>query len=151
MRKSTVMIMAMLMVCFGTLLVAASVLSKPMKQDAQLAKELTRLLTYQEAIESGTQVSVFRRPAAKDKTLADEGRGVVVRLRPSVAIKGRRGGLRAVLARIVSQVRDSYSGSRLDWIEFQLESPETPTAEPFRTLVKRASDGEFGPPRPAVS
>ena len=150
MRKSTVMIMAILMLCFGTLLVAASVLSKPMKQDAMMGKELTKLLTYQEVIEKGTKVSVVRRPASKHKTLATEGRGVVVRLSPAKAVRKKNGGVNAILRRIVSQISDGYAGSRVDWIEFHLSLDDRPQAKPVRTLVRRSASGGFLPPNPKV-
>ena len=151
MRKSTVMIMAILMLCFGTLLIAASVLAKPMKQDALLGKELTRLLAYREVIEEGSTVSVVRRPAQKDKTLAAEGRGVIVELTPARKISKRRGGVSAVLSQVVSQVRDTYADTRLDWIEFHLlpADPGKKGAKPVRTLVRRTATG-FGPPKPSV-
>lgn len=149
MRKSTVMMMAILMLCFGTLLVAAGVLSKPLKQDAQLSKELTKLLLYQEVIEPGTKVDIFRRPAAKNRTLAQEGRGVVVRLSPAAKIR-KRGGVRVILARIVSQLRDGLHGAKLDWIEFRLDFEETPDDKPFRTLLTRTAGGGFTSPKPAV-
>lgn len=151
MRKSTVTMMAILMLCFGTLLVAAGVLSKPMKQDALIAKELTKLLGYQEVIREGSKVSVTRVPAVKDKTLAEQGRGVVVRLCPSATIRSRRGGVRVVLDRITSHLRDGYAGTRLDWIEFQLESASAPERKPIRTLRVRTAMGGFSDPSPAVS
>lgn len=149
MRKSTITIMAILLVCFGTMLVAANVLSKPLQEDALLGKELTRQFEHQEVIHEGTKVTIVRLPAS-ERTLAQEGRGVIVRLCPAEKIRQRMGGVNTLLRKVGREIRDAYRGSRIDWIEFRIESALLPDAEPFRTLVVRNADGLFGEPYPSL-
>ena len=147
MRRSSVMMMGILVLACGALLVGANMLLGTVETDARLAQELTNLLAQREDIADGSRVQALRRPAG-NKTLATEGKGVVVVLEPSTTVKSRRGGMQALLGIVVRETANHFRGRHVDWVELHLRL-EGAEADPFRTVLHRSGD-QFGVPQPSI-
>ena len=149
MRRSTIIAVSILALACVGLLVAAQMLLQPFHEDASLAGELTRLLTQEQALAEGSTVRLLGGLPASPRTLAEEGRGVVVTLEPAAALRGRRGGLEGLVRRVTEVVLERYRDRRTDWIEFELKLGGA-EAEPFRTVVAVGSGGLLVPPAPPL-
>jgi hypothetical protein len=149
-RRSSVVILSIMLVTFGAIMAAGGTALKPLAQDADASKVLTRHLVARGDIEEGTKVRLSRLPAS-DNRLAQEGRGLVIQLTPSAQVTGRRGALRLLVLRVATEGLGRFPGRALDWVEVGLEirQPDGST-QPLRTLLP-VRDGEgLGKPQPPL-
>ena len=145
MRKSTVIMMAILLAAFGALLAAADATLKPLAEDAGISKELTRDLENQERIEPGTKVTVLR-VGPSPRRLAEEGRGLLVQLQPRRGRTSRmKGGLSRLASVVAEQAKGAFPAATVRWIEVVFELGEERRA----TLLRVDEGGRLGRPFPS--
>ena len=150
MRRSSVVILSIMLVAFGAMFAAAGSALGPLAEDAKASKLLTRLLEARGDLVAGTRVRLSRLPGSETR-LAPDGRGLVVRLNPSPQVLERRGGLRLLALRVARESLSRFSGHRVDWIEvaFEIAGPRGGT-ETILTLLD-AGDGTLtGDPTPPL-
>ena len=154
MRRSSVIILSIMLVAFGAMFAAAGSALRPLAQDAEASKVLTRHMLARGDVEAGTRVRLSRLPGS-EKRLANEGRGLVIQLVPAARVRARRGGLRLLALRVAREGLSRFPGKRVDWIEVDLEVPRPGGGAPqqLKTLMDTAdgsSVGEPAPPLPVV-
>jgi len=145
-RKSTAIVMAILLCAMGAMLVAADMALGPLARDAGVAKELTALFQHREELAPGTKIQVVR-VQATEKRLATKGWGLVVRAVPAAPFGVRPARLALFARRLASESAEQYRGERIDWIELELEMAE----KTLRTLIRRTPSGELGPLDPPLA
>ena len=150
MRRSSVVILSIMLVAFGSIMAVGGSALKPLAQDADASKVLTRHLQARGDIEEGTKVRLSRLPAT-EKRLAKEGRGLVIQLTPSVEVTQRRGGLRLLVLRAAQEGLSRFPGRGLDWIEVGLEIRQPDgRQQTLRTLLDASSGESVGDPQPPL-
>lgn len=152
MRKSTAMVLTIMMVAFGAMFAAAGSALKPLAADADVSKELTRFLHHRGDLATETRVRAFRLPASEER-LADEGRGLVIRIVPNEAVRTRRNGLRMLAQRVAQEGLALYPNAKLSWVEvvFRLSEEAADTDEgTLRTLLPVGPEGRIGKPEPQL-
>lgn len=150
MRRSSVVILSIMMVAFGAIMAAGGSALKPLAQDADASKGLTRHLEARGDIEEGTKVRLSRLPAT-EKRLAQEGRGLVIQLIPSAQVTQRKGGLRLLVLRAAQEALSRFPGRDLDWVEVGLEIRQPDgRQQTLRTLLDTSSGGGVGAPQPPL-
>ena len=149
-RRSSVVILIILMVAFGGIMAAGGTALRPLAQDADASKVLTRQLLARGDIPEGTKVRLSRLPGS-EKRLAPEGRGVVVQLTPSSQVLERRGGLRMLALRAATEALGRFPGQPLDWVEIDFAILRADgTTESLRTLLDAGSGEGVGDPQPKL-
>jgi hypothetical protein len=135
-RKSTLLIMSIMLLAFGGMLVAANGVLGPMAKDAQVAHEVTKILEERGDLAEGAHVRAIRRPAGP-KRLAKEGTGLVLQLPPSETVLHKKGELNALAMRAAREALLRHPARNLKWVEVMVLLPgEKEDAEPhLRTLV----------------
>lgn len=164
MRKSTLIIMAILVVGFGALLIGADLAMEPLKEDIQLAKELRAIFRKREWVEPETAkglrppVRLSRVGSAADKSerLADQGAGILLVMRPVERLLADPGAMHDVAMLVAGEVEENRpqaaKGWNFDWIELRIEAPDG--SDLGRTLIRREGDPSLGPfraPEPALT
>ena len=150
MRRSSVVILSIMMVAFGTIMAAGGSALKPLARDADASRVLTRHLEARGDIVAGTKVRLSRLPVT-DRRLAKEGRGLVIQLTPSTQVTGRRGGLRLLVLRAAQEGLSRFPGHNLDWVEVSLEVGQADgRPQTLRTLLDTSSGDGVGDPRPPL-
>jgi hypothetical protein len=148
-RKSTVILLVLMLAGFGGMLLAAQGVLQPMAKDAELARELTALLGSRGDIAEGTHVRAVR-AAGGERRLAKEGTGLLVDLSPSRAVMETRRALEASALRIAREALMRHAAQNLKWVEvvFFVEGRED--GERLRTLVAVGPGGALLGPQPAL-
>jgi hypothetical protein len=142
--------MAILVVGFGSLFLAAGPMLKPLVKAANVGQDLTHLFTQRGDIAEGTRVLSGPARGGTGDRLAAEGRGMVLELTPSDAVRARPEGLRALARSAARGAFEAYEQDRLDWVELRLLVGAT-REEALRTLVKPDPDGRgVGEPTPPL-
>ena len=150
MRRSSVVILSIMMVAFGAIMAAGGSALRPLAQDADASKVLTRHLLARGDIQVGTKVRLSRLPAAENR-LAEEGRGIVIQLTPSDPVTRRRGGLRLLVIRVADEAVSRFPGKPQDWVEVALEVRHpNGRLETLRTLLDASSGEGVGAPEPPL-
>ena len=150
MRRSSVVILSIMLVTFGAIMAAGGTALKPLAQDADASKVLTRQLQARGDIEDGTKVRLSRLPASAHR-LAQEGRGLVIQLTPSAQVTGRRGALRLLVLRAAQEGLGRFPGQALDWVEVGLEiRQQDGSFQPLRTLLPVRDGQGVGDPEPPL-
>ncbi len=144
MRKSTTIAMGILLTGFAVLFFAAETALRPLAEDAEVSREITRDLANRTLIVPDTKVRVLRVPGAP-KRMAPDGRGVLVHLAPRTDGKRRAGGLGRLAGEVADRVFDLYGPGRLDWVEIVFEIGD----ERRPTLVRLGEDGDRLAPTPS--
>jgi hypothetical protein len=148
-RKSSAIMMAIVLLGIGGMLLAANTALRPLAQDAEVAQVLTRWLKSRGDLAPDSRVKA-RRVRASDKRLATKGKGILLELRPSADVLKREGGLRG-LARTVGRAAVREMGTvRLDWIELVLRTGPGEDGASLVTLVPVEEGGEVGEPVPPL-
>ena len=150
MRRSSVVILSIMLIAFGAIMAAGGTALKPLAQDAEASKVLTRQLEARGDIVKGTRVRLSRLPANEHR-LAEEGLGVVIQLTPSDEVKGRKGGLRLLALRAAQEAIARFPGRKLGWVEvgFEIGQPDGTTRR-LRTLLDASSGEGVGDPNPKL-
>jgi hypothetical protein len=149
MRKSTSIMMAIVLIAFGSMMVAANVALKPYQRYAKIGSELTLALGNLGMIREDTKVFVLCR-TADEKRLAEDGFGMLVELAPSESAMGRAGRMERVALRACREAVRLYRQKRdraLDWIEVKLLLSEDTT---HRSLIAVEKSGRLARPQPAI-
>jgi hypothetical protein len=146
MRRSTVIVMIILVVGFGGLLLAAQGMLKPLAKDAELAKELTSMLQGRGDLAEGTRVRAVR-VAGGEKRLAPSGTGLLLDLTPSARVREQPKGLSALATRIAREALQRHTATNLRWVEVTFFVEGT---EGVRTLVAVGPEGNLLPPAPPL-
>ena len=158
MRRSSVVILSIMLVAFGGIMAAGGSALKPLAQDAGSAKVLTRHLQARGDLAEGTEGHLSRLPGT-ERRLASEGCGLVVQLTPSAEVTRRRGGLRILVLRAAQEGLSRFPGGGLDWVEVGLEVTQpdgrnrrcAPSSTPLRRRGRRSpapAPGAIGSPPP---
>lgn len=149
-RRSTVITLAIMLFAFGAMFAAAGSALRPLAQDAEVSRTLTRYLDSRGDIEKESRVRLSRLPAS-ERRLASEGLGLVIELKPSKAVYERAGGLRILALRAAREALSRYPGPSVKWVEVNLEvpGPDGATRE-LRTLMTRPEGGELREPDPPL-
>src|SRR5688572_19532232 len=97
MRKSTWIMVGIMVAALCGMLLAANAMISPLKRDAELSSLLTRYFAQRGDLRPGTKLTALR-ARGSEKRLAKAGSGVVVELYPADQVLHADGGL-AALAR----------------------------------------------------
>lgn len=146
MRKSTLIMMGiMLAACFAMLFLANAYLS-PLKEDIEAARQLTRYMEDRGDIAPGSQVKVRR--VTNDPQ--HKGLGLLLEVRPASGVLARSRGLSALVRRCVEQAVASYplegSGS-VAWLRATLTFPDGVVRS---CEMERLPGGGYGEPVPRL-
>lgn len=150
MRRSSIVILCIMMVAFGGIMAAGGSALRPLARDAEASKVLTRQFQARGDLEVGTKVRLSRLPANENR-LAQEGRGVVIQLTPSAQVTGRKGGLRILTLRLAREALARFPGQPLDWVEVGLDVRQPDgTPKRLKTLLDAGPEEGLGEPRPPL-
>ena len=152
MRKSTLIIMAILVVAFGSMMFAANLMIEPYARDAQLATELTRLLESRDELAKDGKVRLLTLKGGGEGRMAADGRGLVISLEPSEEVRTRRGGVRALANFLAVKALDAYTGGRqrLGWVEVTFRTSQGEKGDDLRTLQRLDDEGRLLPGKPQL-
>jgi hypothetical protein len=149
MRKSTGIVMGIIVIAFGGMMVAADFALKPLKQYAAMGGELTNILRHLDMVEPQSKVYVLGRPGGSDH-LAKDGFGMLIELTPGKRVRETKGRIGRVVYRAVEEARTLYArkkGRKLDWFEIKLVLPGDKV---LRSLLEMDDAGRMGRPEPAL-
>jgi hypothetical protein len=153
MRKANGIIMGIIMFAFGGMMVAANMALKPLKQYAEIGREVTAVMRNLDFIEPGSKVFAMPRPGAPER-LATDGWGMLVEFQPSAMVRSRKGRLERVAYRALDEASALYARGKarpLEWFEIKLVLPDGVVHRSLLRVdaaTKRLSKPE--PPLPAV-
>jgi len=148
-RRSSIIILSIMMVAFGAIMAAGGSALRPLAEDANASKVLTRQFKARGDLVEGTKVRLSRLPAAENR-LAREGRGLVILMEPSPQVTARRGGLRLLALRAAQEALSRFPGQALAWVEIGYEIRATDgTPRKLRALLDASSGEGAGEPTPA--
>ncbi len=151
MRKSTWVMIGIMVAAMSAMMFAANTMLGPRVRDAEVSTLLTRYFQARGDLRPGTKVSALR-AAAKPTRLAKSGQGVVVECRPSEAVLAGDGRL-AALATAIARLTLEEMGAPTRWVElrFLLGAPNPAREpEPLRTLVALDDQGALADPAPPL-
>ena len=149
MRKSTGVIMTIILVAMVGMMFAANVAMKPYQRYARIGKEVKNILLMRGELEKSSKVFILGKVAG-EKNLAEGGFGLLIELTPAEAVRTQPGRLRRLAVRAAREASLLYSegrGNRLEWVEVKLEfGPE----QSERTLMLVGPEGQLGAQIPAL-
>jgi hypothetical protein len=148
-RKSSVVMMAIVLLALGSMLVAGNSVLAPLAQDAERGKELTRYFGYRGDLVPETRVR-FLRVRGSENRLAAEGRGLLVEMTPATAVRSRPGGLDSLTRMAARMAVEQSPGYRPHWVEVVMVGVPGPKGADTHTLVRLSPDGLPGDPVPAL-
>lgn len=125
MRKSSAIVMGIIVVAFGGLMMAANVALKPLERYANIAAEVTSILANLELIEPRSKVFVLGVKGG-EKRLAPSGFGLLVEFAPAASVRSTPGRLERVAYRAIEEVRGLHgrgTGPDAEWYEIKLLLP----------------------------
>ena len=146
MKKSTIIILIILLVCFGGMMFLLDFYSAGLREDIEVGNKLTRWALDRGDLAERTKVRVGRRKPQEGR----EGTGLLAEVTPSEATAGRPGGLRALALALAGEAARSYpetGPAAIRWVELRLLSPGRNTA---KTVLRRSEGSQFGEPEPAL-
>ena len=149
MRKSTSIVMAIIVLGFGGMMVAANVALKPLQRYARLGREATDVLSQLQMIEPDSKVFVLGQAGGK-KRLASDGWGLLIEVEPSRAVRTRKGRLERLAFKSIAEVSALYhrqKGKDIDWFEVKLLLPD---GTAHRSLIRLDAARRVGRPEPPI-
>ncbi|MHC5011655.1 MAG: hypothetical protein ACYTG6_12035 [Planctomycetota bacterium] len=152
MRRSSILIMAIMVIGFGALLFAAQGMLRPLAKDADVAKAVTSLLEERGDLAPGSRV-LATRVSASERRLAEQGVGLLLELHPSTEVLQRKEGLRSLATRAAREALLRHPAPNLKWVEvaFLVGKGTAPDGgDRLRTLVALSPEGSLLPPEPAL-
>lgn len=142
MRKSSVIMLGLLLLVFGVMVVATGWLQGTYEDDLRRSRELTDALRHRGVLREGTSILSLMRVGGGEKRLAASGPGVLIELAPSPSVLARRGALEEMLRRLCAEHLELLPpGTAVEWYELRLQMDQDPESPPFRTLLRRGQDG----------
>ncbi len=150
MRKSSVVVLFVLLIAFSAMLMAANTLLGPMERDLRVGKELAAALTVRRLIEPDSKVFTRSSRGGANEIRLNRDKdtsGVVVEVEPTREVLTKRGGLRAMALAIATEVQQLVSATRLDWLELAIIVGGDET---FRVLMSLDGRGRWSTPEPAL-
>lgn len=141
MRKSTLVVLLLLLGAGAGLLFLADAYLGPLKEGAEVGQRLSRLFGDGGDLAPGSRVKTRRLPGAAGL----EGAGLRIEATPAPAVLARRGGLRALARALAREGGADLGGFR--WVRIRLLLPEGGELD---VLVPRGADGQVGEPDPAL-
>ena len=145
MRKSTVVILVMLLVAgAGTLFLADAYLG-PAKEDVGVGQRITRLFGDRGDLAPGSVVKVRRVARAEGREVP----GLNVEITPSPAVQSRAGALRSLARAVAREASEAYGlgGPGLRWFRVRVFLTGDERRE---TLLWRDTDDQVGEPDPPL-
>ena len=149
MRKSYIFSMAIILIALVGMMVAADMALKPMKRTMAIGQDLTALLGARGDIEPESKVVVIALKA-EERHLAKDGFGLILELKPSEAVRSRKGRLEKLARRAVAEAGRLYKagkGKPLAWYEVRFGEAKEPW---HRSLFSVGKAGEIQRPQPAI-
>jgi hypothetical protein len=145
MRKSTIVILVLLLVAgAGSLLVADLALS-PFKEELDVASRLTRQFGERGDLVADSTVKLRRITQHEGR----EGQGLNLEVWPSVAVQTRSGGMRALARNLAREAIEAYgvTGSGIRWFRIRVFLPGDESRD---VLLWRDTDNQVGDPQPSL-
>lgn len=150
MRKSSLVLMGLLVLLFAGLLLASGWMHGTYEEDLARSADLTRLLAGQGLLREGTRVLVLRRSGGGERRLAPDGQGLLIEFAPAPDLLERAGGLPGLIERTCREAQALLPpGTPVDWFELAVQLETDARAPRWRTLVRRDAYGTLAPPDPA--
>jgi len=149
-KRSTLAIVAILILAFGGMMLAANWTMKTFEGDLRQSREMTDLLEHRSLIEPGSRVLVLSRKGGGEKRLASDGEGVYVELTPAAVVRERKGGLAELATFVSRELLEAARERRVDWLEFRLLGARDGRNDELRTLVRMDEHGLPRPPDPPL-
>jgi len=149
MRKSYIVSMAIVLIAFVGMMLAADMALKPMRKTMAIGTDVAAMLSARGDLAPDSKMLVFTVKAGKAH-LATEGFGMVIELQPSDAVRKRPGRLEKLARRAIREIDRLYEGGRgtsLTW--FEVRFMEDGKAW-HRALFAVGPDGDLRPPAPAI-
>ncbi len=150
MRKTSVIVMFILLIAFGSMLMAANTLLTPMEDDFKMAKELAGVLRNRDMLAPDTKVFArTSRGAANPIRLSrdKETQGAVVEVHPAMDVLTKRNRLRRMAGTIAREVEGLIGSAKLDWLELAIYVADKET---HRVLMLRDAEGAWQAPVPPL-
>lgn len=145
MRKSTLIVLILLLLACGGMLFLADAYLEPIKDDLQLGQRLTRQFGDRGDVAPDTAVKALRLKAEPGL----EGVGLRIELTPAPAVLSRPGGLRSLVRTVAAEAGESYASSGpggIRWLRVRVVLG----GESRDVLLHRGLDGQVGEPEPAL-
>jgi hypothetical protein len=150
-KRSTLAIVAILVLAFGGMMLAANWTMKTFEGDLRQSRELTDLLLHRDLVEPGSRVLVLSKRGGGEKRLAPDGEGVYVELTPSRTVRERRGGLADLTDFVGRELLEAAHDRKVDWFEYRLiRVRDDGSSEELRTLVRTDEHGRPRDPEPPL-
>jgi hypothetical protein len=146
MRKSTLIVLFLLLGVCVFVLFMADTLVGPIKEDLETAKRVSQALESRGDLASGTKIKIRRLKPEPTRP----GPGLLVELTPSVEILARPGGLRGLVRAVATewdQTQPQGAAERIRWFEFRLLVEGAPSLDTWVTL---AADNQVEDPVPPL-
>lgn len=150
MRKSTVIVLVLLLVMGAGLMFLADLYLGPLKEDAGVGQRLTRLFGDGGDLVPGTKVLSRRLPA--EPTL--EGPGLRLEASPAPAVLAKPGALRTLARALAREGADALYGKDGPWpgrfVRVRFKLPEGAEVDVLLRLGAQGNVGDPEPPLPAT-
>jgi hypothetical protein len=146
MRKSTMLVLLMLVGAFALLMYLANSSLGMWRPDIEAAQQLTRRWRERGDLHEGSSVKLRRVESSKDR----EGPGLNVEVRPAQALLARDGGLTALVRGLALEALSAYPADMAQALRWFKVTIELPDGQGRVVHLDRPPDGSLVGPSPAL-